>query len=54
LHSNKLNFYNKLRPNTTLQDYAWGTNGLDNILTALLNQVADQEQNTALRPEGIY
>uniref|UniRef100_A0A915N4I5 RING-type domain-containing protein n=1 Tax=Meloidogyne javanica TaxID=6303 RepID=A0A915N4I5_MELJA len=40
-------------PNTSLQDYAWGTNGLDNILTALLNQVADQEQNTALRPEDI-
>ncbi|KAL7079947.1 hypothetical protein ACQ4LE_000209 [Meloidogyne hapla] len=39
--------------NPTLQDYAWGPNGLDNILTALLNQVGEQEQNTVLRPEDI-
>lgn len=39
---------------SNLNDYAWGPNGLDNILTALLNQFDEaQERSRALRPEDI-
>jgi hypothetical protein len=33
------------------QDYAWGPTGLDNIITALLNQV-EEVQHRGLRAEG--
>lgn len=39
---------------SNVNDYAWGPNGLDNILTALLNQFDEnQERARALRPEDI-
>jgi hypothetical protein len=33
-------------------DYAWGAEGLDNILTALLNQFTDGHQARTLSQEG--
>uniref|UniRef100_A0A914I4I0 RING-type domain-containing protein n=1 Tax=Globodera rostochiensis TaxID=31243 RepID=A0A914I4I0_GLORO len=36
-----------------LNDYAWGEHGLDNVLTALLNQFDVAQQPTRLTPEDI-
>uniref|UniRef100_A0A183CL68 RING-type domain-containing protein n=1 Tax=Globodera pallida TaxID=36090 RepID=A0A183CL68_GLOPA len=39
--------------NGNLNDYAWGEHGLDNVLTALLNQFDGAQQPTRLTPEDI-